>query len=345
MKHKYKGDNLDNILKIHPLDLALQEAILGNFDTSYNMLLELDKNDRRVLFNLGWYELRRGNFLKGMDLLNNGRFINVFGLPAIEGKIWKDEPLEGRTLLFRCEGGYGDQIMNFRFAFDFQKKGAKVLISCSRSLMPLFARHGFMCIDNGHVHGAHYDYWVPAMSAPYILGYEYDDLSGNPYIKSEKTTDLYSRKKDNIKVGIKWSGNPEFEHEQFRRFDPNLMLGLTDIEGCTFYSLQRDENTIDGLPFADMRDLMKTWEDTASIVNGLDLVITSCTSIAHLSAAMGKETWIVVPILPYYAWAVPGETSKWYDSVTLFRQEKFGEWEAPFIEIRKRLEERINNKS
>ena len=115
------------------------------------------------------------------------------------------------------------------------------------------------------------------------------------------------------------------------------MIGLNDIPNTTFYSLQRDENTIDGLPFADMQEKMKSWDETANIIADLDLVISSCTSIAHLSAAMGKPTWIVIPIMPYYTWSVPGEKSAWYDSVRLFRQEKFGEWDEPFQKIREEL--------
>lgn len=332
-------------MKIHPLDEALKLSLSGDFKGSHELLSSMDQSDPRVMFNMAWHEMRMGNLLKGMDMINAGRLINVFGLPIIPGKIWKDEPLEGKTLLFRCEGGFGDQILNFRFAFDFKEMGANVLISCAKQLMPLFSKHGFICMDNGYVHGVHYDYWVPAMSAAYVLGYEYENLSGSPYLNHTEVKELYSRIPSNLKVGLRWSGSPEFEHEQFRRFDSNLMLGLTDIEGCTFYSLQRDENTIDGLPFADMREQMKTWEDTASIINGLDLVITSCTSIAHMSASLGKETWVVVPILPYYVWSVPGNKSPWYDSVTIFRQEKFGDWTHPFINIRESLTQKIKDRS
>jgi predicted esterase len=52
---------------------------------------------------------------------------------------------------------------------------------------------------------------------------------------------------------------------------------------------------------------------------------------------MGIPTWIVTPIMPYYTWAVPGSTSRWYDSVRLFRQTKYGEWDVPFQEIREEL--------
>jgi hypothetical protein len=320
----------------HLLEVALNFCINGNPDESEKILKSMPQNDLSVLFNLGWHEMRHGNLKLAFEYLNFGRFINVFGLPKIQGKIWKDEPLEGKTLLFRCEGGYGDQILNFRFAKRFKEMGANVLISCAPHIKQLFSRHGFVCIDNETVSGAYYDYWIPAMSAPYLLHMEYDDVDGSPFIFPSEPKKLFA-KENTLKVGIRWSGSPEFEHEQYRRFPPELMIGLQDIPNTTFYSLQRDENTIDGLPFADMQDKMKTWDDTANIIADLDLVISSCTSIAHLSAAMGKPTWIVVPIMPYYTWSIPGEKSVWYDSVRLFRQEKFGKWDEPFEKIRKEL--------
>jgi len=319
--------------KLHPLDMALECSINGFADMGEDILRNQPQDDTRVLFNLGWHEMRHGNLKKGFEYLNYGRYINVFGLPAVNGKIWKDESLEGKTLLFRCEGGYGDQILNFRFAKRFEEMGARVLISCAPELKELFSRHGFICIDNETVMGAHYDYWIPAMSSAYILEMEYENLDGSPYIFPNKVNKLFSKEKS-LKVGIRWSGNPKFEDEQHRRFNPELLINLYDVPNTTFYSLQRDENVIDGLPFADMQDKMKSWDDTANIISGLDLVITSCTSIAHLSGAMGIPTWIVTPIMPYYTWAVPGEKSDWYDSVRLFRQEKYGEWDSPFQNIR-----------
>jgi hypothetical protein len=322
--------------KLHPLDVSLNHCIKGNPELSEEILRNQPQDDTRVLFNLGWHEMRHGNLKKGFEHLNYGRFIDVFGLPAVPGEIWKNQELEGKTLLFRCEGGHGDQILNFRFAKRFQEMGARVLISCIPQLKELFSRHGFICVDNEMVFGAHYDYWVPAMSAPYVLDMEFDDLDGSQYIFPTNPKKLYS-KEGTLKVGIRWSGNPQFEDEQHRRFPPELMINLHDVPNTTFYSLQRDENCIDGLPFADMRENMKSWDDTANIISGLDLVISSCTSIAHLAASMGVPTWIATPIMPYYTWSVPGEKSDWYDSVRLFKQTKYGEWTDVFDRIREQL--------
>jgi hypothetical protein len=53
---------------------------------------------------------------------------------------------------------------------------------------------------------------------------------------------------------------------------------------------------------------------------------------------MGIPTWIVIPILPYYLWAKQGPKTEWYDSVTLFRQETYGDWGETFRKIKKQFE-------
>ena len=64
--------------------------------------------------------------------------------------------------------------------------------------------------------------------------------------------------------------------------------------------------------------------------------------MAHLAAALGVETWIIVPILPYMPWAQPGATTPWYHSVRLFRQTTFGNWDAPLATVRAALTERAS---
>lgn len=325
----------------HPLDRALKNALKGYPDESERILLtEGNQEDPRVIFNLGWHMLRNGRLSEGMQKLDVGRFINAYGNKRIEGIIWRDEPLEGKTVLFRCEGGYGDEMINFRFAKDFEAKGAKVVIACSKVLQKFFSDQGFVCVDNEHCESVYYDYWIPAMSAAHMLGYEYETMSGKPYLKAEPRQ-LYA-KEGTLRVGIRWAGNPKFEHQQHRKFDPAKIIGLHTVPGVTMYSFQRDEDVVDGLPFADLRDQLKTWEDTASIIAGLDLMITSCTSVAHCAAALGVETWVIVPVLPYYPWARPGTKSVWYDSVTLFRQKEYGEWDNVFQDIRSALEKRVS---
>lgn len=312
---------------LHPLDVALKLAIEGEADWSERILRDQPADDPRVAFNLGWHELRHGNLCKGMDLMSAGRMLNVFGSPPLQtpAPIFRGpDP----TILLRSEGGLGDHIINARFATALAQHGRVVLMT-HPSLVRLLGRIDGVseAISDTVEELPPHDYWVPAMSAPYVLKLEYADLSGAPYLTATP------RPLDGaFKVGFRWSGNPKFEHEQHRRFPPDLMLALADIPGVTAYSLQRDDDLRE-VPFTDLRDELTDWEATASIIAGLDLVITSDTSIAHCAAALGVETWIVVPVLPYYLWAMPGQRTPWYDTVTLYRQATYGNWSAPFAAI------------
>lgn len=330
-------------MNLHPLDIALTACINGHPEISEAVLRDFaqqNPGDPRPLFNLGWHDMRHGRLSKGFEGMNAGRFIEVFGSKALPGPIWKDQDLTSKVLLLRSEGGLGDEIVNFRFAKDFKDKGAIVVISAHPSLCPIFARHGYATVTSAAVEqgGVYYDYWVPAMSAAYVLGYEFEMLPGKAYMTAEPAT--VAKKPGTIKVGVRWSGNPKFEHEQHRRFPPELLIDLHKTAGVSFYSFQRDDDVRTGLPFDDLGPHLKSWDDTASHLKAMDLVITSCTSIAHMAGALGVETWVVVPIMPYYTWAVPGEKSAWYDNVTLFRQTKYGQWDDVFEEIGKHLAQR-----
>jgi hypothetical protein len=335
--------------KQHFLDEALNQSLMGNFEESEKLMTKYSftRNDNRVIFNTGLFEMIRGNMNEAFKRFNAGRLVNSFGDGMIPGEIWNGQDLKGKKLLLRLEGGLGDEIINFRFFKDFEKLGADVVVACHPSLAGLFRQQGARVIyldDIPQVQGM-YDYWVPAMSAAQLLGYEIGDISGKPYI------DFPSRnlpcKPNKLKVGIRWAGNPQFEHQQFRKFNPTPLINLHKIEGTSFYSLQRDVDVIDDLPFYDLRDEMQRWEDTASIIKKLDLVITSCTSVAHLAGAMGVPTWIIVPKLPYYIWAhdINGTTSPWYDSVKLYRQQTFGEWDSEFQRIGNDLIDLVKEKN
>lgn len=311
------------------LDIQLEASLCGEFKRSAQLSAQLLKerpNCNRVAFNAGWYALRSGHLQKGHELMDRGRSENIFGnqfgsnQPKWDGKA-------GGTVLLNLEGGLGDQIHGYRYAFDIQARGNKVVVACSPELASIFAED-FITVQHEAACGVYHDYWVPSMSAVHPLSYEYKDLSGEPYIST--TANVVPGR-----IGIRWSGNPQFEHEQYRQFPPELLFQA--IQGLNTVSLQRDDGIElkpDWMPQADVSD----WQATQRSISECELVITSCTSVAHLAAAMGVPTWIIVPVLSYYLWALPGETSPWYDSVKLFRQQKYEDWSDPFEQIKEELE-------
>lgn len=335
--------NLVKIQRGSPLlDEQVAAGLRGDFERGWEIAEELARVSpacNRAAFNRAWYEMMRGDLLKGLELLDRGRWERAFGDPPLPTKkpIYRNENLKGKNVLMCSEGGRGDEIINVRFAKDFADLGARVTVTCDPSLASVFARvPGVSAVVNHRAAPeVFHDFWVPSMSAAHILQYTYKKLSGKPYLSvhpdyKEKWSEFFKEHyaKNRPRIGLRFYGNPKFEHEQHRKFPQDGLISA--VGNRPWVNLQLEDTDLD----------LSTWEDTLAVIDQLDLVITSCTSVAHASAALGKETWIIVPVLPYYIWAKPGNTSPWYKSVRLFRQEKFGNWENVFVEIKKALEDR-----
>lgn len=317
---------------IHDLDLQLSASLMGNFNEGWQLAQKIEREEpwnHRAAFNRGWYKLWKGNLLEGEQLLFRGRIEGVFGneVPKSPMPMW-DGKTKG-TILLNLEGGLGDQIHGLRYVREIKKRGCDVIVACSGALA-MIARQveGVTAvIQHEAVFGVVHDAWLPSMSAIPVLGYEFADIDGSPYIPVPVVP-----KAKKMRIGVRWQGNPQFEHEQHRLFPPHLMFNaLRDVD-AEFISLQRDEG-VQHKPVWVKDVPLDTWEDTQRAIASCDLVISSCTSVAHLASAMGIETWIVVPVLPYYLWAKPENTTPWYDNTKLFRQTIFGDWKHPFDEI------------
>jgi 2-polyprenyl-3-methyl-5-hydroxy-6-metoxy-1,4-benzoquinol methylase len=320
----------------HPLDRALAHGLRGKFAAAERLLLDL-RGDARAEFNLGWYLCRDRRWRDAAIHLDTGRMLNCYGSPPLRSgrPIWNEQPLDGRTVHLRCEGGYGDEIIGARWARNFAALGARVHVSCSPGLTSLLARAPGVSAVTAF-QGADYvhcDYWAPAMSCP-----RWFEPTGETYLATDpRRWARWSEMIDGprLRVGLRWAGNPKFEGQQYRKFPSQLMLDLVALRpDAQFYSLQVGNDLVE-LPsgVVDLAGRLTNWDETAAALAHLDLVITSCTGVAHCAAALGRPTWIVVPVMPYYLWAAPGERSVWYDSVRLFRQQEFGDWRAPFERV------------
>ena len=344
LKHYYSSfcqpefwlDKPRTLPELHDLDLQLAAGRMGNFEEGWRLAQKMEEEEpwnNRAAFNRGWYQMWRGNLLEGEKLLYRGRIEGVFGnpVPTSPMTIW-DGKSQGIVML-NLEGGLGDQIHGIRYVKYIVDRGCKVIVACSGQLAGIFRNiEGVTAVvQHEALFGVVHDFWLPSMSAAMVLGLEYTDISGKAYISRPDVP-----KSTKFRIGLRWQGNPHFEHEQYRLFPSELLFDAVKGVDAEVISLQRDEGA-QHRPDWVKEVPLDHWEQTAESIASCDLVITSCTAVAHLSAAMGVATWIVVPVLPYYLWAPPANTTVWYDSVTLFRQTVFGDWRSPFINISAKL--------
>lgn len=335
---------------MHLIDQQLNLMIRGRFEEGWKLAQELearDPTDLRAKFNRGWFLINQGDLQGGFQCLEAGRHLNVYGAAKIPTTkpIWDGSDLTGKTVILNMECGFGDQIIYARFATEVWRRGGRAILCAEPLLHSLFNRVPGVekCIALTEVPQTYHDYWIPGFSCSWLFGHTFDTIPNEPYLFAKpESVEIWKKliRTDKPKIGIRWSGSPLFEHQQFRIFPAEKLIDLyKEFDHCQFYSLQRDTD-IRELPeqVSDLQHILISWEDTAACIENLDLVITSCTSIAHLAAAMGKPTWVIVPLLPYHVWAYGGEHSPWYEDTTrVFRQTIFGKWDNTFENVANEL--------
>lgn len=327
------------------LDLSLAHNLRGESyiaEQNLNLFLESYPNNNRGLYNKGVFTIKH-NLLEGHKYLSRGRSENVYGSkPPIPGlKEWNGE--SNCRVLFYLEGGLGDEIHFVRFVKNIREYGCEVITCCNKSLKEILKYVDGIgeIIDKSELKYYKFDYYVPAMSCIVNLGLQYKDMKGNPYIN------IPFRDEPNFGkpiIGLRWRGNPNFEHEQHRLFPSELLFNAVSKLNTRFISLQKDLGSEETPSWVERVNL-DTWMDTARAINSCNLIVSSCTSVAHLAGAMGKKTNIIIPLLPYFVWAPEGEKTVFYNNVRLFRQTVFQSWNEPFSKLKQVLEHEIGYNS
>lgn len=339
------------------IDLAAALYACNQKDEANAVLLELDENgwklqskdEAAVQFNLGTHYIRDGNFKKGMEYLSIGRKLRIWGSYSHKFPIpeWDGATYNGKHILIVGEGGIGDEIINARFVKHINQRGMKAsFASCQQldnvlSRLPFEKTQNYVKFTTDIKDIADYDFWTPAMNLPCMLKIDSNELWTGSYLSADPVYDekWKSRLTGNFKVGLRWSGNPLYEQDLYRSISLGEVYKILPAE-WTKYSIQKENTAIlKSYPdVVDLEDELVTFEDALGCINNLDVLITSCTSVAHAAAALGKRVFVMVPIMDYYVWGEGKSTSSWYgDNVTIIRQTVPKNWDSAYIELSEEL--------
>ena len=318
------------------------ETLLRNSLTRGNFSNPLDK--KIVQFNLGTHDLRAGRFQEGMANLSIGRELRIWGSRSHDFPIpeWTGQSHPGARVLVVGEGGIGDEIINSRFVHELKNRELIPSWASAHGLARVFARMPFESTQNYTNFTSDipnirdFDYWTPAMNLPHYLNISSDQLWNGAYLSVDPESARkwnWMNKSQRLKIGLRWSGNPLYEQDLHRSLPMTEIWKLVQNLDADFYSLQRDHDLGPLESCQGLRDLssdLTTFDDTLAVINNLDLVISSCTSVAHASAALDRPTLILTPIMCYYTWAEETSTSSWYGSHThILRQQSPRDWSEP----------------
>ena len=321
----------------HKIDLSLYLNAQGKFDESREVLAPIADTNVRASFNYGWYLLAEDKLQEGYKYIRAGAIdeLRVWGHEWIlrkdynigEQYRWNGETVD--TIAFYLEGGMGDGMIFVRYVENFKKYCKTVKIFAPKSLIPLLEECGYENVYTPeYITKTGWDKYVPAMSAPYFLGLNHPREGVTfPYLKrkANPVDEMNRIANGKKKICIRWRGNPQFEHEQFRSVPVESLLGLEKYG--QLFSLQiEDSNLPKNANVWDLSHLIHDWRDTYDVIAESDLVVTSCTAVAHLAGAMGAKVVVLPPLVPYITWNVKENT--WYpDNVVVIQQMEYNNWD------------------
>ena len=234
-----------------------------------------------------------------------------------------------------AEQGLGDAIMFARYASVLAARGATVMIACDRRLVSLLQTTPGITRAFAKTRAMpRFDYWVDQMSLPHLCQTTLATIpSPGPYLTADpaltrKWCERLALPNDRRRIGIVWAGNPLHTNDANRSCPPELFKPvLADAIGVSL-QVGPAAAQAETLGLRDLSPGLTDYAETAAVIANLDLVLTVDTSVAHLAAAMGKPTWIMLPHCPEWRWLQHRTDTPWYDCVRLFRQPSPGDWNS-----------------
>ena len=265
--------------------------------------------------------------------------------------IWDGSSLEGKTIYVYFEQGFGDSLQFVRYLPVLNDMGAKVIFKTHSSLVELLKQSDLKAEILDYAYPDQKvicDTYISIMSIPRLLKTNLENIpSSSGYLKAgkEKVEEFKEKycNNDSFKIGIKWKGT--LKGNQNRQVPLKYFYDIAKLPDVKVYSFQKGpgieqlQEVPDDINIIDLGVTVHNFADTAAALENMDLIICNDTSLAHLSGALGKPTWILIPDIPEWRWMLDREDSPWYDSVRLFRQKEAGNWE----ELMQRVIKNIND--
>ena len=320
----------------------------------YRAAFEIDPENQICRWHLSNAELTNGNLQRGFELYES-RWEGTDLRPPIAEAAWLGTPpLAGKRLLIHCEQGYGDTIQFVRYAPLLAADGVQVVLRVQPQLKSLMERlEGISDVFDTDAPIPNHHAYCPVASLPLAKGTDLGNIPANvPYLYpvAERVAEWQQRlaAMDNLpRIGLVVSGNPS------HRNDANRSMPLSQLEHlltlpALFVLVQqavadRDKETVASHPGVFVvGDELKTFEDTAALLQNLDLLISVDTSVAHLAGALGKPVWLMLPFVPDWRWLLDRDDSPWYPTARLFRQPKAGDWTSVIAAITDALQAKFS---
>lgn len=327
---------------VNNLGNALQ--MLGRYEdaiTAYDRVLARKPELAAAKWNKGTTMLHLGLSREAWQLYEYRLQSDQFDrLPRFNLPLLGERPVDGLNLLVQWEARFGDVIQMLRYLPALQKRAAQCWLQVAAPLRALVARSFpeariVTAGDSGEA-----QYRIPYTSLPLAME-TFSEAAipvSVPYLVADRSLAAgwlgseasISRRR----VGLVWRGNPVPAH---RSASLDILEPLLALQppGCElqWVSLQKDlkPEELERLERAGnvliLDKELVSFDETASVVDALDLVISVDSAVAHLAGALGRPAWIMLKVGADWRWLSARGDTPWYPTLRLFRQQTLGDWQ------------------
>lgn len=268
-------------------------------------------------------------------------------------------------LLVVTEQGLGDTLQFARYLHDLRARlpHSTITLACPEKLSGLLSS-SLSCVDNVvscEKGGPDFEAvpYLPLMSIPYFCGiHPHESCAPAAYLQVDiarvgkaRTVLREGDSAGKLVIGLNWKGNPLTERTNLkgRSMTLHALRELVDLlPDAVFVSLQKGagseelESCIFRDRFIKNQSLISAdwcFMNTSAYILACDYIVTTDTSIAHLSGALGKATHLLLAHKPEWRWCGSDNNSRWYPSMSLSRQIISGNWRHPLREVASKIQQ------
>ena len=313
--------------------------------------IQLSPTHPTAQFNLAVAYLLAGDYARGWPQYETRwNYEHLAGsLPNYPQPRWTGQDIKDKTVLVVGEQGHGDNIQFVRFIGDITSRGAQVVLTLNPSLRPLIIGTSVptILVDGDPL--PKFDYWIPIMSIPGVVGSTVENIANVQYYltadtRLQKEWQTILGLKHRLRIGFCWSGRRDTWINRHKGMPFETMLELIKRNpGYEWVNLQCDctaeeEAELVAAGVKAYPGAIRNFADSAALIMHMDVVLSVDTAVAHLAGALGRPVWVM---LSQYAldwrWLLDRDSSPWYTTARLFRQPKMGDWTSVTDKIHKFL--------
>ena len=303
--------------------------------------IALDPNNITARFNLAVAYLLMGDYARGWPAYEaRWSYEHLAGTePQFAQPRWKGESLQGKTILVVGEQGHGDNIQFVRFLWNLHVMGAKIKLQVTDGLIPLLRQSNIIEQVGRYTDDiSEFDYWVPIMSIPGVLGITLDTLAKPvSYLNADSVLMQQWQQtlgpKTRLRIGLCWSGRRDSWLNQHKAMPfEDVVRMIENNPQYEWVNLQCDATPDEEAKLQQLGVIMfpgriHSFAETAALIMHMDVVVGVDTAVAHLAGALGRPLWLMLnKYSTDWRWLIDRDSSPWYSTARLFRQDDYGNW-------------------